>query len=118
MATCTIIFDTETTSLDPKSNRIVSIAASCGDREFYTLVNPRCPIPRASTKVHGITNAEARLAPAWAVAGIRFWRWVEQVSPGGLRPPQPPTTSFSAFGGSGPSFAAQQQRSLARCSNP
>jgi hypothetical protein len=74
-----IVFDTETTSLDPKSNRIVSIAASCGDAEFYTLVNPRCPIPRASTKIHGITNAEAARAPPWAVAGIRFWRWVEQV---------------------------------------
>lgn len=80
MADTRIVFDTETTSLDPKSNRIVSIAASCGDREFYTLVNPGVRIPRASTKVHGITTAVAQTAPSWAVVGLRFWAWVAEVS--------------------------------------
>lgn len=71
-----IIFDTETTGLDPKIHRIVSIAASCGGEEFYSLVNPGCRIPRVATKVHGLGDADVAGCPGWASVGVAFWEWV------------------------------------------
>lgn len=75
-----VLFDTETTGVNPKTNRIVSIAASYGGSEFSSMVNPGVHIPSAATRVHGITNAMAATAPPWEEVGRAFWAWVLRVA--------------------------------------
>ena len=68
-----VIVDVETTGLDPKTARIVSVAAlrvkfseiaSNGSRmhseTMYLLVNPQCRIPRDATRVHGLKDRHVR----------------------------------------------------------
>ncbi|WP_331738707.1 3'-5' exonuclease [Embleya sp. NBC_00896] len=62
-----IVVDTETTGLH-SSARIVEIAvldASSGAPLLNTLVDPQTPIPRAASRVHGITDAMVAGAPTW-----------------------------------------------------
>lgn len=68
-----VVLDTETTSLDIGSARIVQIGAvriatgAVRDEEpFDCLVDPGEPIPAASTAVHGISDADVAGAPAFA----------------------------------------------------
>ena len=68
-----LVIDSETTALDPRSARIVELAAVrlVGGRlemegAFRRLVNPGGPIPPAATGVHGIDNAAVADAPAFA----------------------------------------------------
>jgi DNA polymerase III subunit epsilon len=64
-------FDTETTGLEVNSDRIVSITAVKVNADegngAYTfidsLINPRMPIPEASTKIHGITDDMVKDSP-------------------------------------------------------
>ena len=65
-----IVFDTETTGLDPQRDDVVQIAGAriLGGRllrgeVFDRLVNPGRPIPPSSTKIHGITDAQVSGAP-------------------------------------------------------
>lgn len=68
------VMDTETTGLNPASDRIISMGAVrvCGGRiyrslGFDRLVQPGVPIPARSTAVHGITDAmvaDAEIFPA------------------------------------------------------
>jgi DNA polymerase-3 subunit epsilon len=79
--TC-VVFDTETTGLDP-ADRIVQIAGlrimagrPTGER-FETLVNPGRPIPQRATRIHGITDAMVALAPDMTTALRAFRHFTE-----------------------------------------
>lgn len=53
-------FDFETTGIDTKSASVVSIYASNEKKRITidTLINPECPIPIESTKIHQITDKD------------------------------------------------------------
>lgn len=80
LATLTfVVFDLETTGLDTKNDRIVSIGAvrargpECLDGQcFATLVDPGRPIPKANTAIHGIDDAAVAGAPDAGAAAKLF----------------------------------------------
>ena len=64
------VFDLETTGIDPDKDRIIQMAIIRVEPDgrrttFETLVNPEMPIPRESTKVHGITDEDVKDAPTF-----------------------------------------------------
>ncbi len=68
-----VLFDTETTGLDPLTgDRVIEIAAIelLNDlptaNEFYALLDPERDIPAESTRVHGITSAHVEGKPKFA----------------------------------------------------
>jgi DNA polymerase III epsilon subunit family exonuclease len=73
-----VVFDTETTSRDPKTGELVEIAAvrvqggEVTDR-FETLVKPTRGI--VGKQVHGLTDADVKDAPAPAAAARAFLDW-------------------------------------------
>lgn len=63
--------DTETTGVDPKTDRIIEVGIVVGVAGSITarhswLVNPGIPIPKESSDVHGITDADVQDKPAFA----------------------------------------------------
>lgn len=63
-----VVFDLETTGIDPESDAIIEISAvkAMGGRVtdvFSTLVNPERPIPFRATQVNGITDGMVAEAP-------------------------------------------------------
>ncbi|WP_295315057.1 3'-5' exonuclease [Roseobacter sp.] len=65
-----VVFDSETTGLDPQKDEVVQLAAVriingriVAGEVFDALVNPGRPIPAASTKVHGVSEEMVRAAP-------------------------------------------------------
>ncbi|WP_299904661.1 3'-5' exonuclease [uncultured Paracoccus sp.] len=82
--TC-VVFDTETTGLTD-SDRILQIAGLriaggrlTGER-FETLVQPGRPIPAASTRIHGITDAMVADAPLKAAALTAFQHFCDEAT--------------------------------------
>lgn len=68
-----VLFDTETTGLDPASgDRVIEIAALelVNDlptgRHFHTLLDPERDVPEDATRIHGFTNAHLAGKPKFA----------------------------------------------------
>jgi DNA polymerase III epsilon subunit-like protein len=67
------VIDLETTGFSPHEDRVVEMACVLMEdgailRTWSTLVDPGRPIPGYATGVHGITDADVRGAPAFAMA--------------------------------------------------
>ena len=71
-----VSFDTETTGMDPKVDRIVEVGMIEFDIRTYLptgkylhlYLNPQMPIPADATKVHGISDADVANAPTFKEA--------------------------------------------------
>ena len=77
---CTV-FDTETTGLDPKSNRIVEAGAIRFDSHgitarFNTLINPQMPMPPEVSRINGITDSMLSKQPQACIAIPDFMRFI------------------------------------------
>jgi DNA polymerase-3 subunit epsilon len=67
-----IVLDTETTGLDPKTQRLVEIA--CVElvnhlptgRNFHKLIDPEMEVPAEAVAVHGLSNDKLKGAPVFA----------------------------------------------------
>jgi DNA polymerase-3 subunit epsilon len=75
------VFDTETTGLEPKTNRVVEAGAIRFDARgiisrFNVLINPGMPMPAEVTKINGITDAMLAKQPAAAVVIPDFLRFI------------------------------------------
>ena len=74
------VVDTELTSLDTKSNRLLSIGAIAMDgakirmaEQFYTVVNPGVHVPAEGVLIHKLrpNDVEQGIAPEQALAELR-----------------------------------------------
>lgn len=77
-----VVFDTETTGLDPARDEIVQLGAVrvlngriVTSESFETLVDPGRPIPGTAARVHGITASTVTGAPDPATAVAAFHRF-------------------------------------------
>ena len=82
-ASRSVLFDTETTGLDPASgDRIIEIAAIelSGDlptgRRFHKLVDPQRDVPEEATRVHGLTAADLLGQPRFAEIVDEFMAFI------------------------------------------
>ncbi|HEX4744987.1 MAG TPA: 3'-5' exonuclease [Candidatus Limnocylindria bacterium] len=76
-----VAFDTETTGMDARSDRVVALAATRwgphGETaSLETLVDPGRPIPPGSTAVHGLDDTAVRGSPSLAEALPAFRAFV------------------------------------------
>ncbi|MCE2563065.1 DNA polymerase III subunit epsilon [Komagataeibacter sp. FNDCF1] len=79
----TILFDTETTGLDPlRGDRVIEIAALelMGDlptgRNFHVLIDPERDVPEEASRVHGFTRADLEGKPKFAEVASGFLEFV------------------------------------------
>lgn len=79
-----VVFDTETTGLElRKGDKIISLGACrivngrlLAQEVFDQKVNPGRPIPPASTKIHGLVDADVEKSPPMSVVLPRFREFV------------------------------------------
>jgi DNA polymerase III subunit epsilon len=76
------VFDTETTGLDPLSDRVIELAAVRvrGDEklaEFHSLINPGRPVSEGAFRVNGISDAMLAGAPRMEAVIPEFTRFIE-----------------------------------------
>ncbi|MGK7754422.1 MULTISPECIES: 3'-5' exonuclease [unclassified Roseovarius] len=76
---CCVAFDTETTGLSPTDDRVIQLGAVrilngriVEGETIDTYVDPKRPIPRASTKIHRITDEQVQGAPDFETVGRDF----------------------------------------------
>ena len=74
-----VLFDTETTGLDPATgDRVIEVAALelvrdlPTGRHFHRFIDPERDIPEEATRVHGITRADLRGKPRFAEVADEF----------------------------------------------
>ncbi|MGC1496396.1 MAG: 3'-5' exonuclease [Sulfitobacter sp.] len=74
-----VVFDSETTGLDPVTDEVVQLGAVrvvngkiVAGETFETLVNPGITIPKRSTDVHHISNAMVADAPGFGEVCVQF----------------------------------------------
>ena len=72
-----LVFDTETTGIDPASDRIVELGAAYfqgGQRREHRRmrVHPGRPIPPEASAIHGICDHHVQASPSFAEVGARF----------------------------------------------
>jgi DNA polymerase III subunit epsilon len=77
-----VVFDTETTGTNSRSDRIVEIACvkvyPDGRREDWERrLNPGIPIPAGSTAIHGITDADVASAPRFRDVAAELAAYLE-----------------------------------------
>ncbi|MBV1834261.1 MULTISPECIES: DNA polymerase III subunit epsilon [Novacetimonas] len=78
-----ILFDTETTGLDPQTgDRVIEIAALelIGDlpsgRNFHVLIDPERDVPEEASRVHGFTRADLEGKPKFAEIAAQFLEFI------------------------------------------
>jgi len=79
---CLVIFDLETTGINPGSDRIVEISwlkvHPNGNEECKTLrINPGIPIPKEASDIHHITDADVANCPAFKEVGKQIAKDIE-----------------------------------------
>lgn len=74
-----IYYDTETTGLRAKNDRVIELAAYDPERDksFETLIHPGMPIPPDSSAIHGITDADVKDAPSFKEITAKFLEFCE-----------------------------------------
>jgi DNA polymerase III subunit epsilon len=83
-----VVFDTETTGTNPRTDRIIEIAClkvhPDGRREQYVRrFQPGVPIPASSTAIHGISDADVASAPRFREAAAELAAFLEGCDLGG-----------------------------------
>ncbi len=85
------VFDTETTGVDPASDRVVELGACYFEgRKFVeerrNLVDPGVPIPEGASAIHGITDARVAGKPRFRELAARFAAHLDGSAKDGARP--------------------------------
>ncbi len=83
-----VVLDTETTGTDWRQDRIVEFAAvklhpDTRRETFRTLIDPKEPIPRESSAIHGITDESVRGAPTFVETAVEILRFLAGADLGG-----------------------------------
>ncbi len=72
-----VFFDTETTGLNPATNRIIEITLYTEEGWYSKLLNPGVPVPERITEITGITTEMVANAPTFAEVAPEIWRRFE-----------------------------------------